>query len=192
MKKFVCVLASFIIISVVSSEINAGKMARSNGKSGLWADEIDYIKSILKPDFTVLEWGAGGSTFTFPSLVKEYYSIEHDQKWYEKIKSQVADNVILHFVTPNKPYRGNMVKGEDGTYAQFKDYVDVVHKIGKKFDLILIDGRARVDCAKACLPYLKEGGLVLIHDFQRPWYKPVLKYYNLHKRVHILGVLQPK
>jgi hypothetical protein len=54
----------------------------------------NYIKGKQK----MLEWGSGGSTLYFPSLVKEYVSIEHDKVWYDKIKTDISDNVNLYHV----------------------------------------------------------------------------------------------
>jgi len=51
-------------------------------------------------------------------------------------------------------------------YWQFRDYVDHIHKLGvKKFDVVLVDGRARGWCATNCLDYLDETGIVFIDDF---------------------------
>ena len=54
-----------------------------------------YIKGKNK----MLEWGGGGSTLYFPSLVENYVSIEHDQEWYEKLKPQLLDNVEFYHVS---------------------------------------------------------------------------------------------
>ena len=44
-------------------------------------EEIDVITKYLSPDKHMLEWGAGGSTLFFSTLVKTYTSIEHDNDW---------------------------------------------------------------------------------------------------------------
>ena len=57
--------------------------------------EISTIESYLKKDDIMLEWGAGGSTLHFSELVKEYHSIEHDKKWYEKVLKDIPKNTKL-------------------------------------------------------------------------------------------------
>ena len=40
----------------------------------------------LHPDYSMLEWGSGGSTIEFSQqYVKEYYSIEHNKEWHDKV-----------------------------------------------------------------------------------------------------------
>ena len=49
----------------------------------------------------------------------------------------------------------------------------------KKFDLVLIDGRARPQCAEKVIPYLSDDAVVFIHDFwKRPDYSWVLNLYD--------------
>mmetsp|Transcript_25523 Transcript_25523/g.32143 ORF Transcript_25523/g.32143 Transcript_25523/m.32143 type:complete len:264 (-) Transcript_25523:107-898(-) len=52
--------------------------------------------------------------------------------------------------------------------AVFKDYLGLIEKAGekeKRFDLVLVDGRVRGECAIAALPYLDENSVVVIHDW---------------------------
>jgi hypothetical protein len=54
-------------------------------------------------------------------------------------------------------------------YWQFRDYVDYIHKLGvKKYDKILIDGRARTFCAYRAHRYLDEDSLLFIDDIFAP------------------------
>ena len=62
--------------------------------------EVELVKSYLKKDQVVLEWGCGGSTTNFPQLVKKYYSIEHNLDWFWKVQQELYDenieNVEMH------------------------------------------------------------------------------------------------
>jgi hypothetical protein len=58
-----------------------------------------------------------------------------------------------------------------------------------------VDGRFRVACALKALRRLAPGGIVMVHDWQRPQYQePLLRFYDLHDstRTGELGVLVPK
>ena len=48
-----------------------------------------------------------------------------------------------------------------------------------KFDVALVDGRFRLQCALKLLPYLHSESVLLMHDFwlRIPAYKDVLDYY---------------
>jgi len=53
-----------------------------------------------------------------------------------------------------------------------------------KFDVILVDGRVRPQCAYQALLLLKEDGVLLIHDWEkksdpRPVYRIVLRWFEL-------------
>ena len=57
--------------------------------------EIVKSEEYLNNKDKVLEWGAGGSTLYFSNIVSSYVSIEHDKLWYNKLTSQINDNVEL-------------------------------------------------------------------------------------------------
>ena len=77
-----------------------------------------YIKGKNK----MLEWGGGGSTLYFPSLVENYVSIEHDQEWYEKLKPQLLDNVEFYHVPIHEE------KFDDDSHGHFGDGVKTTIK----------------------------------------------------------------
>jgi hypothetical protein len=86
-----------------------------------------------------------------------------------------------------------------GTYEQFKEYVDQIDNIGLQegsIDVALVDGRARLSCAIKLLPYLHNNSIVIIHDFWvRPYYFDVLNYYDEVKSVkhgQSVIVMRPK
>jgi|TARA_Y100000310_G_scaffold267413_1_gene279401 predicted O-methyltransferase YrrM len=133
-------------------------------------DERNLVSKYLHYDKVMLEWGAGGSTQFFSKYVKRYISIEHEEEWYNKMKDCGAE---IHLVKNNSP-RTIPTKVE-----QFLDYVNYVDVLNEKYDLVLIDGRARPYCAQKVIPYLKRESIVFIHDFwARPEYHWVLKYYD--------------
>jgi len=61
----------------------------------------------------------------------------------------------------------------------FKRYVDTVTRLDEKtFDVVLIDGRARVACALKVLPYLSPTSTIILHDARRAHYGAILDYYD--------------
>jgi hypothetical protein len=61
-----------------------------------------------------------------------------------------------------------------------------------KYDVILVDGRVRPQCAYQALLLLKRDGVLVIHDWEttvaplRPFYRIVLRWYEL---LHVQGTL---
>jgi len=123
--------------------------------------ERELIEKYITPNTIMLEWGSGGSTSHFGKLVKELYSIEHDFNWYNKVKKDKGDNVTLTYVPTNGIYNPTIPTKDE----QFEDYINYVDRINKKYDLVFIDGRARVACSEKIIPYLNENAVVFIHDF---------------------------
>ena len=112
-------------------------------------DERDFMfNHVLKQSRTMLEYGSGGSTIEFPKRVKKYYSIAHDAQWHERIKKDTEHQENL-----------TLILEEDR-----KKYVEVPKDLNEMFDIILIDGISRLECALFSFNYLKDDGLLLVHD----------------------------
>lgn len=143
--------------------------------------EIDTILKYLKPDFSMLEWGCGGSTLCFPNYVNSYYSIEHDKEWYEKIKAQISKNVkIVH--VPRQSDTGNVrsknYAGLNNTsrFKDFHNYIKYPANFGTTFDAVLVDGRARPECAKFIIDYINKDSVIFVHDY---FYKNHRVHYHV-------------
>lgn len=108
---------------------------------------IDYLKQLDFSQATMLEWGAGNSSLFFSKKVKELYSIEHNKDWYEQV---VQFNIKNHTLL----------------FAEV-DYAKRPIELGIQFDIILIDGIERENCAKESLSILKEEGLIILDNSDR-------------------------
>ncbi|WP_199141282.1 FkbM family methyltransferase, partial [Pedobacter sp. ASV12] len=93
---------------------------------------IDFIKTRLNKDLTIFEYGSGNSTLFYADRVKKVVSVEHDEAWYQHIVQEKAPNSEMIFT--------NLEKG--GEYSQKAGL------LGEKFDVIIVDGRDRVNCCK--------------------------------------------
>lgn len=157
--------------------------------------EVNLMKEYLGKDKVVFEWGAGGSTVEFSNYVKEYYSVEHDFEWYNRVSKKAGRNVKIYYIPPNAPDLKWFPVFKEGEYRDFKNYIEFISNIasiGKKFDVILIDGRARAECALEALPYISENTAVFIHDFDRSYYWKVLEHYEIAGIAGALAVLKKK
>ncbi|HPF12454.1 MAG TPA: hypothetical protein PKW08_13690 [Flavobacteriaceae bacterium] len=108
---------------------------------------IEYLNQIDFSSKVMLEWGSGNSSKYFSQRVKEIYSIEHHTEWYEIVKSFQLPNQKLFLV-------------ED-------DYATLPITFKKHFDIILIDGTKRHDCANASFNLLAPGGLIILDNSDR-------------------------
>jgi len=155
--------------------------------------EIDTILKYLKPNFTMLEWGCGGSTMLFPKYVANYYSIEHNKDWYDKMLQDVPKNVTLNFVAMNSHSSPNQRSTSYETLeksSRSKDFYNYIHypsNLNKVFDIVLVDGRARPECAKYITNYITKDSIVFVHDY---FPKPRTHYRVLEEKYKIIDSIK--
>ena len=98
----------------------------------------------------------------------------------EEVGERYDDNILY----ASEHLDTNIPSFEDCVYPKDKyvwnEYIDYVDKLNVKlFDVILIDGRARTDCAYKVLNYIDKGSIVFIHDFwPRSEYHKVFEWYD--------------
>jgi hypothetical protein len=125
---------------------------------------IEFLKKRVHPNMSVFEYGSGGSTLWWASRVKEVVSVEHDREWYQKIAPIVPGNVSLTWI--------ELVYGGD--------YSRKITDFKNKFDIVVIDGRDRVNCAMNSISALKPDGVIIWDNSDREeyqqGYQALLKY----------------
>jgi predicted O-methyltransferase YrrM len=132
-----------------------------------------------RPEARIFEYGAGASTLWLAKRAAQVDSVEHDTRWAESVRGMVADsadNVKLHVVPPIAATADTVVRsGRVGhTDLDFADYVSAIDEVGGPFDLIVVDGRARVDAFRRALDHLAEGGVVVFDNIKRKRYWDVI------------------
>lgn len=116
---------------------------------------IDFIKGRLNKDLSIFEYGSGNSTLFYAKNVKRVVSVEHDEAWYNKIVNQKAPNAEMIF-TKLEP---------NGEYSQ------KAKLLNEKFEVIIVDGRDRVNCCKYSIDALTDNGVLVLDDFEREEYE---------------------
>jgi predicted O-methyltransferase YrrM len=136
----------------------------------------------------VFEFGSGASTIWLGRRSAVVHSVEHDEFFAGimrrvLVEADLADKVNLieiHPAASDQPRVGSGRKGED--QFEYADYVDTLAQVGGEFDIICVDGRARVDCAQAALKHMAPGGIIVWDDSQRPRYTEGLRRTGLRVR----------
>jgi hypothetical protein len=121
---------------------------------------IDFIKERIKKQHTVFEFGSGNSTYFYGKYAGLVVSVEHDKEWYNKIVSTKPENSEMIFC--------ELVR--DG------DYCRVPIKLEEKFDIIIVDGRDRVNCCKQSINALSDNGVIVLDDSERETYKDGINF----------------
>lgn len=131
--------------------------------------------SIFSFPIRVLEWGSGNSTIYFSHIINKgstWLAIEHNQEWAIKLNKLLKElssrAVELKHIPSDLAYKEG---GDDGSYSEFKSYINYPNNIGSTlFNLIIVDGRARVECMTVGWTVLENNGVMILHDAQRPEY----------------------
>lgn len=147
-----------------------------NGEPIPWLNYpvMDFLQNRINMDMSVFEYGSGMSTLWWAARTKKVFSVEHDKSWYDEVKSKMPDNVNLYYeaLEPNGSYSKKAAECE------------------KKFDIIIIDGRERVNCSINAINALKPEGVIIWDDTDRTSYK---KGYDIllengFKRIEFIGM----
>lgn len=115
-----------------------------------------------RPGARVFEYGAGASTAWLSRRADTVISVEHHPEWHNRL-------MIEGFPNANIWLRAL----DDGAY------VGAIDEAGGYFDLIVIDGRRRVECLQRAVSHLKSGGIVLFDNSGRHRYRPGIESCGL-------------
>ncbi|KFJ42920.1 FkbM family methyltransferase [Francisella philomiragia] len=121
---------------------------------------IDFISDRLNENMDIFEYGSGNSTLWYGERVKSVISVEHDENWFEKIKSSMPRNVTINYQ--------ELIYG--GNYSKFSSSLNI------KFDIVIVDGRDRVNCVKNAINSIKENGIIVLDDSERDVYKEGIEF----------------
>ncbi len=135
---------------------------------------IDFISDRLNNKMDIFEYGSGNSTLWYGKRVQSVTAVEHDKLWYKEIKSRMPKNINLHYQ--------ELVYG--GKYSKFSNILN------QKFDIVIVDGRDRVNCIKNSLNTLKENGIIVLDDSEREAYQEGVNFLldNGFRKIDFWGI----
>lgn len=135
---------------------------------------IEFIEKRLNSTFRVFEYGCGNSTLWWALQSKEVVSCEHNSEWYKSTLAKAPGNVeLIHMPLE---YGG--------------DYSKVISDYKNQFDIVIIDGRDRVNCAYNTLGALRSSGIIIWDNTEREKYQAGYDYLikSGFKRIDFWGI----
>ena len=135
---------------------------------------LKFIESRLQKHFDVFEYGCGNSTIWYSERVNSITAVENDKEWYKKIKTLLPVNAELI-------YKGLRYDG---------DYSREVLNQERQFDIIIIDGRDRVNSVKSSIKKLKKDGIIIFDNSELEQYQSAVKFLvdNQFKQIAFWGM----
>jgi len=136
--------------------IKRGYPCGSDGSEAPWMNYpvINILKERLNGDLSLFEFGSGYSTLFYAKLVRNVISVEHDRMWLNRMEDKVPDNVSLLYKE----------KDIDGMYCR------TITEFNQEFDVVIVDGRDRVNCVKQAIGKLSKIGVIILDDSARMRY----------------------
>lgn len=126
-----------------------------------WLTEgsITFLEQYFQehPDAKVLEFGSGASTVWMAKRTPNLISVDHNPHWHDLVKQECKA----------RGYMGVQLHLRPMPYYGICDEFPQEY-----FDLILIDGRDRVECIRHSIPRLKKGGILMLDNSERGYYQP--------------------
>lgn len=160
-----------------NKSVSSGLPVDSEGKELPWFTfgSIYFLGPRLRKEHAVFEYGSGNSTIWFSNKVKNIVSVEHDGRWYGQMKEKFEKY-------PNIQY----LHKDLGTASYQKEILNYANA----FDIIVIDGRERVECSLNCVPALKEDGVIIWDNSDRDKYTEGYKFLraNGFRRLDFFGM----
>ena len=111
---------------------------------------IEYLSQFDYSQKQIFEYGCGNSSLFWAERAKQVTSIEDNPKWFEKWQQEFSHARL------DVRWRD---EGEIYENAIFED--------AQKYDVIVVDGKRRAECAAAAVKTLADGGMIILDDSDR-------------------------
>lgn len=133
---------------------------------------VRFLEESVPKHVSVFEFGMGNSTLWWSEHARTVFACEHDRTWFDRMSAMLPCNV-----------QTVMVPLHDDSYARS------AKEAGQRFDVIVIDGRNRVDCAKNSIDCLTDEGVIVWDNSDRQRYAEGYSFLleNGFKRLNFWG-----
>ncbi|BCT35692.1 hypothetical protein [Pseudomonas protegens] len=147
--------------------------ANSNPIPWITYPAIDFLSRRINQNMKVFEYGSGNSTLWWAKRAAVVSSVEHDFNWYEKVKSEMPKNATLQYVELSY----------DGEYCRALE-------CGENWNIIVVDGRDRVNCLKQSIRKIAEDGVILLDNSDREEYQEGIDFLisNGYRKLEFRGL----
>lgn len=125
----------------------------------------------------VFEYGSGASTVWLARRAAHVVSVEHDIGFAKFAAPMLAlPNVELRVIEPVRVTGTPRTPSGRSSYehCDFSAYVDTIAESGDRYDVIVIDGRARDACLRRAQDFLEPDGLIVFDNSRRRRYQAAL------------------
>ena len=168
------------------------KLSVRKGKPIPWLtySAIRFLEKEIVPDLFLFEYGGGQSTLFWAERVKEVVTVDHDPAFQKHICNNSYSNIDFFIIKENAPlsteqkkwvckqpqivdpdrtaqtYRSGQLNNTFQSYAfKLLDFPE------DTFDIVIIDGMARVLSTWAAIRHFRKGGFIVFDNTDRDFYR---------------------
>ena len=128
-------------------------------------DAVYLLDRIIKPNWRVLEWGAGSSTVWFAQHAGSVTTIEDSGEWVRDLGFILKNHSITNVELRHRARQTNGTMPSASRGCCYDDYIrGAVDLPNASFDLVSVDGRARERCLEEAVRLVNPIGGVLVLD----------------------------
>ncbi len=144
-------LANYRILSQQYGHYRSAKEQQSIDRAGKpipWYSYpmIEYLKQLDFSQKRIFEYGSGNSTHFWAERSRQVVAVEDDPAWFAKLEHSLPTHVDYRLV-PDKT-----------------GYIQSIENAPGPFDLIVIDGSHRFDCAQFARQHLSATGMIILDN----------------------------
>jgi hypothetical protein len=127
----------------------------------------------------MLEWGLGNSSTRYLIDAREtlglgsLYSFENVQGYFDTVLANLPQWVEFH------PFCIDLTGPTTNDRDQGYNYATFPLSLGRKFDIIFIDGRRRMECALTAAQLCHNDTIVFLHDYRRQRYQSIRMLFDI-------------
>lgn len=138
----------------------------TNGQPIPWMNYtiIQFLDERLDKKLKLFEFGSGYSTLYYANKVSSVVSVEYDLNWFNELQPKLPANAKIIFKENDS----------DGEYCR------AIHSLDSLFDVIVVDGRDRVNCVLQSIKALTSEGVIILDDSHRERYQNAIELAKRH------------
>ena len=159
----------------------------------------EWLRRHVTDETTVFEYGCGGSTLFLAKAARSIVSVEHDRAWSERVRGALSalpqrnwvhllrePESVVGEAAPDARFASGRPEFAGHSFARYvttiDDYAD------RSFDVVIVDGRARLACIERALPKVREGGHLVLDNSERQEYAPAFDRLAAFPRLDLRGL----
>ena len=137
---------SFLRTSGYFRSVGSGRPVRADGSPIPWMNYgiVSLLEERLNKDMVLFEYGSGNSTTFYAGRVGQVIAVEDPA------------NAQVILCAPFDPAR----------------YAGTIAEQGRRFDVVIIDGKVRLRCLEVARDWLTDGGVIVLDDVNSDEYLP--------------------